>query len=1016
MIFRSRCGTLLGVTASLGLFLNCCGAVAVTLPQMPHVAGAVGGTGATFTYAGPTLTVNQSATRVVIDWQSFSIGAGGTVNFNQPSAASVAFNRVSINPATGLSPLSALAGALNAKGGVWLFSTGGILIGNGATVNVGSFAGITAPPSAVGGTTQLLFTNATGQTTVSLDPPKASGVEQLTVQTGATVNATAGYVVLQGETMTQAGQVSASDGVEYLVSEAGQISFTQTGVAQQLQSAHPIVVVGQDAPSFTHAGNTTGAWIGIDTPAGALQSGYHGVINLGGLIDATAVKPGAGGAGVVLLVGSDAGPMYPGYNGSTVGVDASGGAIVAANGLTLVTQSAKLGPLSVGGSLGVSTYDALNLTQSAAVGGSATLASATGVLAFNGNLSVNGSLLGSGRSITVGPNVPLRSDALGAGRGGLVLSSQGDVLADATSLLVAGMNTSSPTDNVTVKAGSSAASGGITLGQVSAVQAFVQSHSAGKAGRGAITLNGPVQGVRGVTVLVNDTTAVGSPGGDLNILGNVVSSGFVDAENLGSGALTIGGNVSSTGGQVFLYSVGNGTVLSGGTVSGASVFDHTSGALNVAAGGVIRNTGTSPAPVAPIIPAGSDTQRASGLNLSAASLIISGSVVAGSPAAPDDIYIEALTPSGATATIGGPSGSGFTLSNASFGQLTARNVIVMSGPGESQAPGANLAIQNLTLDSTKISALWLGASSSRVIAVNGALTVNNGPVDLRVGFARQGGAAGGLDGFIPGEIDISGALGGPTAPLGTVNLIARNDVFIGSSGFITAARANPSFDAFTQSSLFSTPPTGAVQVAANTLQFAAQGRIIQQNTGLNSLIFAGLDINAPTAAQPLIYVPTTLQGRSIGGAFTPNYAAGPSRVDLFGTLNTASGPNSQPTAARTPYLLDSTLKAASSERINGCVFGADCVLLTAPSALTFQGQTTQAAAASATSSVAATLTSTIVPDVVTFLTPTAITLRQDDDRLGGTNPITESGNGDLSLGGGVVCPTSLDAHAACPPR
>ena len=159
---RTVPAAVLGLAALLG----CASTQAVTLPQNPAIAGAVGGPGATFNYGGSTLTVNQSASRVVIDWQSFSIGAGGAVNFVQSSPAAIAFNRVTVNPATGLSPLSTLAGTLTAQGGVWLFSTGGILFGAGSVVNVGSFAGITAPLGAVGGTTQLLFASAGGQTTV----------------------------------------------------------------------------------------------------------------------------------------------------------------------------------------------------------------------------------------------------------------------------------------------------------------------------------------------------------------------------------------------------------------------------------------------------------------------------------------------------------------------------------------------------------------------------------------------------------------------------------------------------------------------------------------------------------------------------------------------------------------------------------------------------------------------------------------------------------------------------------
>ncbi|MDI9333710.1 MAG: hypothetical protein QM533_04980, partial [Cytophagales bacterium] len=51
------------------------------------------GTGSIST-AGNTLTVNQSSNVLGANWQSFSIGAGNTVIFNQPSSTAIAVNRV----------------------------------------------------------------------------------------------------------------------------------------------------------------------------------------------------------------------------------------------------------------------------------------------------------------------------------------------------------------------------------------------------------------------------------------------------------------------------------------------------------------------------------------------------------------------------------------------------------------------------------------------------------------------------------------------------------------------------------------------------------------------------------------------------------------------------------------------------------------------------------------------------------------------------------------------------------
>ncbi|UFS76452.1 filamentous hemagglutinin N-terminal domain-containing protein [Tardiphaga sp. 37S4] len=84
-----------------------------------------------------TLNVNQSSNSAIINWNSFSIGAGGTVNFNQPSAAAATLNRV-----TGTTP-SSIAGTINAPGTVLLVNPNGIAITNTGVVNTGSFAAST---------------------------------------------------------------------------------------------------------------------------------------------------------------------------------------------------------------------------------------------------------------------------------------------------------------------------------------------------------------------------------------------------------------------------------------------------------------------------------------------------------------------------------------------------------------------------------------------------------------------------------------------------------------------------------------------------------------------------------------------------------------------------------------------------------------------------------------------------------------------------------------------------------
>jgi filamentous hemagglutinin family protein len=84
-----------------------------------------------------SVTVTQTSDRTAINWQSFSIGKGKSVVFEQPTSSSVALNRV-----LGTDP-SVILGNLSANGKVFLVNANGILFGQTANVNVGGLVAST---------------------------------------------------------------------------------------------------------------------------------------------------------------------------------------------------------------------------------------------------------------------------------------------------------------------------------------------------------------------------------------------------------------------------------------------------------------------------------------------------------------------------------------------------------------------------------------------------------------------------------------------------------------------------------------------------------------------------------------------------------------------------------------------------------------------------------------------------------------------------------------------------------
>lgn len=90
---------------------------------------------------GSDMRVIQGSDRAIVNWQSFSVGRGETLRFEQPGAQSVILNRV-----VGSDP-SEIWGALQANGRVFLVNPNGILISPDASLSLGSLVTSTSPIS-----------------------------------------------------------------------------------------------------------------------------------------------------------------------------------------------------------------------------------------------------------------------------------------------------------------------------------------------------------------------------------------------------------------------------------------------------------------------------------------------------------------------------------------------------------------------------------------------------------------------------------------------------------------------------------------------------------------------------------------------------------------------------------------------------------------------------------------------------------------------------------------------------
>ena len=190
----SSCTAAAGTGSSFSLkilavsLMMACGAGVHAQP----VGGVVSAGSATIGGAPGNMTITQTTPNVAINWQSFGVRAGESVQFVQPGSSSVALNRV-----IGSDP-SNILGSLTANGKVFLVNPNGILFGAGASVNVGGL---------------VASTLAISDADFMANNYKFSGAGAGSVLNQGTINAAdGGYVALLGANVSNQGVIAAQLG------------------------------------------------------------------------------------------------------------------------------------------------------------------------------------------------------------------------------------------------------------------------------------------------------------------------------------------------------------------------------------------------------------------------------------------------------------------------------------------------------------------------------------------------------------------------------------------------------------------------------------------------------------------------------------------------------------------------------------------------------------------------------------------------------------------------------------
>ena len=158
---------------------------------LPSGGQVVAGSGQ-ISQGGNTMNINQNSQNMVINWQTFNINNGQTLNFNQPNSAAIAVNRVTTQNA------SQILGNLNANGQVFVINPNGVLFGKNAQVNVGGLVATTLNMSdqdAMAG-----HYNFTGNGAASVE------------NDGHINTSSGGYVALLGASITNNGTIQSLSG------------------------------------------------------------------------------------------------------------------------------------------------------------------------------------------------------------------------------------------------------------------------------------------------------------------------------------------------------------------------------------------------------------------------------------------------------------------------------------------------------------------------------------------------------------------------------------------------------------------------------------------------------------------------------------------------------------------------------------------------------------------------------------------------------------------------------------
>jgi filamentous hemagglutinin family protein len=794
---RIGMGVLLGGTSLLALTVQA--AAQAVLPQGASVASGQVRIG---TPSGNSLTINQSSSRAVVDWNSFSVGANASVHFVQPGAGSAILNRV-----TGTTS-STIAGQITANGQVFLVNPNGIAITPTGSVQVGGgFVASTLDISNADFNACNLNFSGRGASSV------VTNAGTISAAPGSFVGLIGGSVASSGTINVPLGKVGLGAGEKVTLNPTGD-GFLQVALPSSATTAKGQALIDV-------AGQIKAAGGSVEIKAATARQAVRDVVNISGTVSARSVS---GRRGRIVLDGGDGGEVVVSgriaADGGKAGkADKAGTIVVTGNKVTLASTAKVSANGAVGGTVliggdqhggdnpasklvaaPVRTAETTEIAQGATVSANGSSGDGGNVVVwsdsqtdFRGSISATGNNAGHGGAVEVSSHGVLgfagTVDVTAAkGKTGTLLLDPYDVTisngvdsnmsssgnnfspnGNSSVLSVATLQTALLTANVTVDTGSSGAQNGdITVANA---VTWATGNSLTLNAAGAISINAAITATSGSLSLSGATISVNSTaitlGGSLTA--NATASGATTAVTLNNAAITVGGGVST---------------ITGASATGIGV--DFSGSSSLAAGG-------------------------------GASVVVNGSNTGSTTLAATNFEINAgLTTSGSVALNGNSTTFVGLLLNGS------NNVTAQSG--------------SLTLSGTAVSDAGLQLRGTQTLTNSGATTFAfNGTTSTYRGLELLGGVSTNVS--VSGDASFSG-----TSNTGTGVIFGNSSAFTVTGGNVnvTGLSTSTSGTGATLGTRFATASvtnsgSGALTISGTSSDNGAA------NSGSAGVLFTGTD-------------------------------------------------------------------------------------------------------------------------------------------------------------------------------